>query len=43
MSGFPCLVRTATGAGEVWYSLGQRLADRYGEFVAGRPMATTEL
>jgi integrase/recombinase XerD len=36
MSSFPCVVRTVTGAGEVRYSLGHRLVDRYLEFVAGR-------
>jgi hypothetical protein len=36
MSSFPCVVRSVTGAGEVRYSLGHRLVDRYLEFVAGR-------
>jgi site-specific recombinase XerD len=36
MSGFPCLVRTVSGLGEVRYRLGDRLVDRYLEFVAGR-------
>src|SRR5215470_10288123 len=36
MSSFPCVVRTVSGAGEVRYSLGHRLVDRYLEFVAGR-------
>src|SRR5947207_6342780 len=36
MSGFPCLVRTVLGSGQVRYSLGERLVDRYLEFVAGR-------
>src|SRR5947207_14549873 len=36
MSSFPCLVRTVSRAGEVKYSLGHRLVDRYLEFVAGR-------
>src|SRR3974390_3928897 len=36
MSSFPCVVRSVTGAGEVRYSLGERLVDRYREFVAGR-------
>jgi integrase/recombinase XerD len=36
MSSFPCLVRTVSGSGEVRYSLGHRLVDRYLEFVAGR-------
>jgi integrase/recombinase XerD len=33
---FPCLVRSVSGAGEVRYALGDRLTDRYLEFVAGR-------
>jgi integrase/recombinase XerD len=41
MSSFPCLVRTVTGAGEVRYSLGHRLVDRYLEFVAGRARPDT--
>ena len=36
MSGFPCLARTSSGSGLVRYSLGDRLVDRYLEFVAGR-------
>ena len=36
MSSFPCLVRIVSGSGEVRYSLGDRLVDRYLEFVAGR-------
>jgi integrase/recombinase XerD len=36
MSSFPCLVRSMSGSGQVRYSLGERLADRYLEFVAGR-------
>ena len=36
MSRFPCLVRTVSGPGQVRYSLGHRLVDRYLEFVAGR-------
>ena len=36
MSGFPCLVRSVPGSGEVRYALGHRLVDRYLEFVAGR-------
>ena len=36
MSSFPCLVRSVSGSGQVRYSLGERLADRYLEFVAGR-------
>jgi site-specific recombinase XerD len=41
MSSFPCLARTVTGAGEVRYSLGDRLVDRYLEFVAGRARPNT--
>jgi hypothetical protein len=36
MSTFPCLVRFVSGSGQVRYRLGERLADRYLEFVAGR-------
>ncbi len=36
MSSFPCLVRFVPGSGQVRYRLGERLADRYLEFVAGR-------
>src|SRR5262249_61813914 len=36
MSSFPCLVRFVSGSGQVRYSLGERLVDRYLEFVAGR-------
>ena len=36
MSTFPCLVRFVSGSGQVRYRLGDRLADRYLEFVAGR-------
>src|SRR5580692_4969710 len=36
MSSFPCLVRFVSGSGQVRYRLGERLADRYLEFVAGR-------
>jgi integrase/recombinase XerD len=36
MSSFPCLVRFASGSGQVRYRLGDRLVDRYLEFVAGR-------
>ena len=36
MSGFPCLVRSVSGSGEVRYPLGDPLVDRYLEFVAGR-------
>ena len=36
MSTFPCLVRFMSGSGHVRYRLGDRLVDRYLEFVAGR-------
>jgi integrase/recombinase XerD len=36
MSTFPCLVRSVSRSGLVRYSLGERLVDRYLEFVAGR-------
>ena len=36
MSSFPCLVRLVSGSGQVRYRLGERLVDRYLEFVAGR-------
>jgi hypothetical protein len=36
MSNFPCLVRVVSGSGQVRYRLGDRLVDRYLEFVAGR-------
>src|SRR6266702_1901180 len=36
MSDFPCLVRFMSGSGQVRYRLGDRLVDRYLEFVAGR-------
>jgi len=36
MSSFPRLVRNVSGSGQVRYSLGERLVDRYLEFVAGR-------
>src|SRR5437763_12350873 len=36
MSDFPCLVRVVSGSGQVRYRLGERLVDRYLEFVAGR-------
>ena len=35
MSSFPCLVRFVSGSGQVRYRLGDRLVDRYLEFVAG--------
>jgi integrase/recombinase XerD len=36
MSSFPCVVRFVSGSGQVRYRLGERLVDRYLEFVAGR-------
>ena len=36
MSSFPCLVRFVSGSGQVRYRLGERLVDRYLEFVADR-------
>ena len=36
MCSFPCLARFVSGSGQVRYRLGDRLADRYLEFVAGR-------
>lgn len=36
MSTFPTLVRAVSSSGQVRYSLGDRLTDRYLEFVAGR-------
>jgi integrase/recombinase XerD len=36
MGSFPCLVRVVSGSGEVRYRLGERLVDRYLDFVAGR-------
>src|SRR5690349_16595606 len=36
MSNFPCLVRLVSGSGQVRYRLGERLVDRYLEFVGGR-------
>jgi integrase/recombinase XerD len=38
---FPCLVRRVSGLGEVRYALGDRLVDRYLEFVAGRARPNT--
>jgi hypothetical protein len=35
MSSFPCLVRFVSGSGQARYRLGDRLVDRYLEFVAG--------
>jgi len=36
MSSFPCLVRFVSSSGQVRYRLGDRLVDRYLDFVAGR-------
>src|SRR5258705_3115340 len=36
MSSFPCLARFVSGSGQVRFRLGDRLVDRYLEFVAGR-------
>ena len=36
MSSFPCLERIFSGSGQVRFTLGDRLTDRYLEFVAGR-------
>src|SRR5258708_11804365 len=36
MSSFPCVERAVSGSGQVRYQLGDRLVDRYLEFVAGR-------
>jgi integrase/recombinase XerD len=41
MSSFPCLARPVSSSGQVRYSLGERLADRYLEFVAGRCQPNT--
>ena len=41
MVSFPHLVRTTSGLGEVWYALGDRLVDRYLEFVAGQERPNT--
>jgi integrase/recombinase XerD len=41
MSGFPCLVRSVSSSCQVRYSLGDRLVDRYLEFVAGRARPDT--
>jgi integrase/recombinase XerD len=41
MSTFPTLVRAVSSSGQVRYSLGDRLTDRYLEFVAGRCRANT--
>ena len=39
MSSFPCLAHVVSGTGEVRYSLGDWLVDRYLEFVAVRCLA----
>lgn len=36
MTHFPCMVRSLSASGEVRFALGDRLVDRYLEFVAGR-------
>jgi hypothetical protein len=36
MSSFPCLTPFVSGSGQVRYRLGDRLVDRYVEFVAYR-------
>ena len=41
MVSFPEMVRTTSGLGEVRYALGDRLVDRYLEFVAGRARPNT--
>jgi integrase/recombinase XerD len=41
MSNFPCLVRLVSRSGQVRYRLGERLVDRYLEFVAGRCRPST--
>jgi integrase/recombinase XerD len=41
MTNFPCLIRSATRAGETRFSLGDPLVDRYLEFVAGRARPNT--
>ena len=41
MSSFPGLVPSVSGLGEVRYALGDRLVDRYLEFVAGRARPNT--
>jgi hypothetical protein len=41
MTGFPSLVRSTNVSGQVRYRLGDRLADRYLEFVAGRSRPNT--
>jgi integrase/recombinase XerD len=41
MTNFPCLIRSATAAGEARFALGDPLVDRYLEFVAGRARPNT--
>jgi hypothetical protein len=41
MSSFPCLARLVPWSGQVRYRLGDRLVDRYLEFVAGRCRSNT--
>ena len=41
MSSFPCLVRSLSSCGQARYALGDRLVDRYLEFVAGRARPNT--
>src|SRR5690349_15126487 len=41
MDSFPVMVRTTSGPGETRYALGDRLVDRYLEFVAGRARPNT--
>ena len=36
MSSFPCVARSVSSSGQVCYQLGDRLVDRYLDFVAGR-------
>ena len=42
MSSFPCFARFVSGSGQVRYRLGDRLVDRYLEFVAGRCRPNTQ-
>ncbi|HEY5155235.1 MAG TPA: tyrosine-type recombinase/integrase [Acidimicrobiales bacterium] len=41
MTDFPCLIRTASSAGETRFALGDPLVDSYLEFVAGRARPNT--
>jgi site-specific recombinase XerD len=41
MDSFPCLVRSVSASGQVRYALGERLVDRYLEFVGGRARPNT--